>query len=386
MAHLDRRGGSSADPTAAEPVSAMPEHDHADHEMPHEPGREPGPDPGPEPGREPGREPGSVVNWALYVGGRRAAVDSYPEAVIRARRGEGFVWVGLHEPQTEDIAGVQQDFGLHPLAVEDAVHAHQRPKLDRYDGMLFAVFKTVRYVPHEEITETSEIVDTGEVMLFVGTNFVVTVRHGSHGGLQAVRQRLDAEPQLLALGPSAVLYAVADNIIDGYLEVTNLIPDDIDDTEELVFSSRRGRDIERVYQVKREVLELRRAVTPLAIPLYTLAHDSIPLIPDDIRTYFRDVEDHLTRAREAITGYEELLNTILQASIAQLAIVENEDVRRLAAWAAIIAVPTAIAGIYGMNFEYMPELGQVWGYPAVLIVIATVCFYLYRRFKRSGWL
>jgi magnesium transporter len=378
MAHLDRRGGSSADPPTPDAVSGVPEHDQADHKTPREPGRESR--------GEPGREPGSVVNWALYVGGRRAPVDSYPEAVIRARRGEGFVWVGLHEPQADDIAGVQQDFGLHPLAVEDAVHAHQRPKLDRYDGMLFAVFKTVRYVPHEEITETSEIVDTGEVMLFVGTNFVVTVRHGSHGGLQAVRQRLDAEPQLLALGPSAVLYAVADNIIDGYLEVTNLIPDDIDDTEELVFSSRRGRDIERVYQVKREVLELRRAVTPLAIPLYTLAHDSIPLIHDDIRTYFRDVEDHLTRAREAITGYEELLNTILQASIAQLAIVENEDVRRLAAWAAIIAVPTAIAGIYGMNFEYMPELGQVWGYPAVLIVITTVCFYLYQRFKRSGWL
>ena len=194
-----------------------------------------------EPDRE-RREPGSVVNWALYVTGHRVEVGSYAKAVMRARRGEGFVWIGLHEPQADDIAGVASDFDLHPLAVEDAVHAHQRPKLDRYDDMLFAVFKTVSYVPHEEITETSQIVDTGEIMLFVGPNFVVTVRHGSHGGLQAVRQRLEANPELLALGPSAVLYAVADNIVDGYLEVTNLIPADIDDTEELVFSSQRSRD------------------------------------------------------------------------------------------------------------------------------------------------
>jgi magnesium transporter len=363
MAHGDPTDRNPAGRTTSEPITSP-----LDNAEPHR------------------REPGCVVNWALYVAGHRAEVGSYAEAVMRARRGEGFVWIGLHEPQADDIAGVASDFDLHPLAVEDAVHAHQRPKLDRYDDMLFAVFKTVRYVPHEEITETSQIVDTGEIMLFVGTNFVVTVRHGSHGGLQAVRQRLEANPELLALGPSAVLYAVADNIVDAYLEVTNLIPADIDDTEELVFSTRRGRDIERVYQVKREVLELRRAVAPLSMPLYALSHDPIPQIHEDIREYFRDVEDHLTRAREAIAGYEELLNTILQASIAQLSIVENEDVRKLAAWAAIIAVPTAIAGIYGMNFQHMPELGQVWGYPAVLIVIATVCLYLYHRFKRAGWL
>jgi magnesium transporter len=328
----------------------------------------------------------SVVDWALYVDGRRAAVESYADAVVRARQGEGFVWIGLHEPRTEDIAGIAQDYDLHPLAVEDAVHAHQRPKLERYDDMLFAVLKTVAYVPHEKITETSQIVDTGEVMVFVGTEFVVTVRHGSHGGLKAVRQRLEADQQLLALGPSAVLYAIADNIVDTYLDVTSLIPADIDETEERVFAPQRERDVEGVYQVKRELVELRRAVSPLAGPLHTLAHEPTGLIHDDIREYFRDVEDHLTRAREAIAEYEDLLNTILQASVAQLSIVENEDVRKLAAWAAIIAVPTAIAGIYGMNFEHMPELTQRWGYPAVLIVIVMICAYLYYRFKRAGWL
>ncbi len=343
------------------------------------------------PGQQPPADDSSVaqdaiVDWALYSDGRRQVVPSYAEAVRRAQSGDGFVWIGMHEPTEVQLEGIATDFGLHPLAVEDAVVAHQRPKLDRYDDQLFMVFKTVSYVPHEDLDETSQIVDTGEVMVFLGAFFVVTVRHGSHGGLKQVRSRLEADPALLELGPSAVLHAISDTIVDNYVEVTDLIQDDIDLIEELVFSARRGRDVERVYLVKRELVELRRAVSPLAAPLRTLAERPMALIDESIQEYFRDVEDHLTRAREQISGYDDLLTSILQASLAQLSVAENEDMRKITAWAAIIATPTAIAGIYGMNFTFMPELDWRYGYFLVLLLIASVCFFLYTRFKRSGWL
>ncbi|HSK26173.1 MAG TPA: magnesium/cobalt transporter CorA, partial [Jiangellales bacterium] len=316
----------------------------------------------------------AVVDWALYVAGKRQPVPTYQEAVRRARRGDGFVWIGLHEPDEQELAGIAEDFDLHPLAVEDAIHAHQRPKLERYDDMHFTVFKTVRYVPHESVTEASQIVETGEVMVFLGAEFVVTVRHGEHGSLHAVRERLESQPALLALGPSSVLYAVADAVVDTYLDVAAQLEDDIDDIEERAFSRERDRDdIGRTYQVKRELLELRRSVTPLAAPLRHLAEQPVAEVDEEIREYFRDVEDHLTRAREMIASYDELLTSIIQASLAQLSMAENEDMRKITAWAAIIAVPTAIAGIYGMNFRHMPELDERWGYPAVLGVIAVIC-------------
>ena len=328
----------------------------------------------------------AVVDWALYVDGRRQQVSDYAEAVERSRAGEGFVWIGMHEPRETQLAGIAEDFGLHPLAVEDAVVAHQRPKVDRYEDQLFAVFKTVTYVPHDALDETSQIVNTGEVMVFLGATFVVTVRHGSHGGLRQVRTQLEADEDLLRRGPSAVLHAIADTIVDNYVDVTDRIEIDIDQIEELVFSARRSREVERVYFVKRELVELRRAVSPLAAPLGDLAQRPLALVDDTIREYFRDVEDHLTRVREQIAGYDELLTSILQASLAQLSVTENEDMRKITAWAAIIAVPTAIAGIYGMNFTHMPELEWVFGYPLVLLIIASVCTFLYTRFKRTGWL
>ena len=328
----------------------------------------------------------AIVDWALYTDGHRKPVTSYAEAVEQSRAGEGFVWIGMHEPSEEQLAGIAEDFGLHPLAVEDAVLAHQRPKVDRYEDQLFAVFKTVTYVPHDDLEETIQIVNTGEVMVFLGATFVVTVRHGSHGGLKQVRARLEADEDLLRRGPSAVLHAIADTIVDNYVDVTDRIEDDIDQIEELVFSARRRREVERVYFVKRELVELRRAVSPLAAPLGDLAQRPMALVDDTIREYFRDVEDHLTRAREQIAGYDDLLTSILQASLAQLSVTENEDMRKITAWAAIIAVPTAIAGIYGMNFTHMPELDWAYGYPMVLLIIAGVCTFLYTRFKRTGWL
>lgn len=335
---------------------------------------------------EPVVSPRAVVDWALYRDGARQQVASYRQAVRLARQGDGFLWVGLHEPAEPELAHIAAEFGLHRLAVEDAVHAHQRPKLDRYDEMLFVVLKTVRYAPHKDLTSTSEIVESGEVMVFLGAHFVVSVRHGEHGGLAEVRHRLERDRELLARGPSAVLHAIADDVVDAYLDVADMMQSDVDEIEESIFSDQRRRDVGRIYQVKRELLELRRAVTPLAVPLRTLAERPMPLVDEAVREYFRDVEDHLTRVREQVGAYDELLTSILQASLAQLSIAENEDMRRITAWAAIIAVPTAVTGVYGMNFTYMPELQWRFGYPLVLAVVVSACVLLYCGFRRNGWI
>ncbi|WP_020580215.1 magnesium and cobalt transport protein CorA [Actinopolymorpha alba] len=329
----------------------------------------------------------AIVDWAFYREGKRQEdVTSYADAVRRARRGGGFVWIGLFEPTESQLAGIADEFDLHPLAVEDAVTAHQRPKLERYDDSLFAVFKTVRYCPQEELTATSEVVETGEVMVFVGAEFVVTVRHGDHSELGQVRRQLQDNPEQLAHGPSAVLHAVADRVVDDYLTAVDRLQDDIDELEISVFSARGARNVGRVYQLKRQVLELKRSVAPLAVPLRQLAERPVRMVAPEIREYFRDVEDHLTRVREQVAAFDELLTSILQASLAQLTVAENEDMRKISAWVAILAVPTMIAGIYGMNFTHMPETDWRFGYPAVLLLILTICVVLHRYFKRNGWL
>jgi magnesium transporter len=328
----------------------------------------------------------AIVDWALYRDGMRETVASHHEAIDLARSDGGFVWIGLYEPNASELADIAEEFSLHPLAVEDAVHAHQRPKLELYGDSLFAVLKTVRYIPHEAVTETSEIVESGEIMVFLGDCFVVTVRHGEHGALKSVRDRLQDDPDILSRGPSSVLYAIADHVVDTYLAVADSIETDIDQIEEHAFAEWRGRDSGVVYQVKRELLKLRRAVNPLAQPLRVLVGTPLGVVDPKVRAYFRDVEDHLTRVQETIASYDELLTSLLMANLAQLSIAQNEDMRKITAWAAIIAVPTAIAGIYGMNFDYMPELGSRFGYPAVLLLIAVVCVVLYRGFKRNGWL
>jgi magnesium transporter len=328
----------------------------------------------------------AVVDWAFYRDGvRDTSVASYAEAVRRAAEGVGFVWIGLHEPNVEELAGIAAEFGLHPLAVEDAVTAHQRPKLDQYDDSLFLVLKTVAYVEHSQVTATSDIVTTGEVMVFVGRDFVVTVRHGDHGALRKLRHDLEADPKRLSHGPSAVLHAVADHVVDNYLVVAGELQDDIDEMESAVFSP-RGADTGQVYQLKREVLQFKRAITPLTTPMRTLAERPLDLVNPKVREYLRDVEDHLTKASEMANGYDELLTSVLQASLAQLSVAQNSDMRKISAWVAIFAVPTMIAGIYGMNFDHMPELRWTYGYPAVIAVILVLCFVLYRGFKRNGWL
>ncbi|MEU8757874.1 magnesium/cobalt transporter CorA [Streptomyces sp. NPDC048659] len=339
----------------------------------------------------PARSPlgSSVVNCVVYQEGvRRDPVRSVEEAVRRARKaGDGFVWIGLHEPEEKEFAGLAELFGLHPLAVEDAVHAHQRPKLERYGDVLFAVFKTVRYVEHDELTATSEVVDTGELMAFTGPDFVITIRHGGHGSLGPLREALETEPEHLAKGPSAVLHAIADHVVDDYLAVTDAVQDDLDAIETAVFSQQGHRgDVGRIYQLKRELLELKRAVTPLGQPLQRLATDPLPCVAPGMRPYFRDVADHLARVVEQVTSYDALLDSILQAHLAQVTVAQNEDMRKITAWAAIVAVPTMVCGVYGMNFEHMPELRWTYGYPLVLSVMATACLLIHRGFRRNGWL
>jgi magnesium transporter len=334
----------------------------------------------------------AMVDCGIYVDGQRAPGKYTHAAALNKvheleREGkDAFVWIGLHEPDEHQMQAVADVFCLHELAVEDAVHAHQRPKLERYDKTLFLVLKTVNYVEHASINIAREIVETGENMIFVGTDFVVTVRHGEHSGLADVRKRLDASPAILKLGPYAVMHAIADHVVDSYLDVTDLIETDIDTMEEDIFSPLAQTNIECIYLLKREVVELRRAVSPLTLGLQRILTDHNDMISVEVRRYMRDVLDHNIQASDRIASYDDMLSSLVQAALGKVAMQQNVDMRKISAWVAIAAVPTALAGIYGMNFDHMPELHQVWGYPAVLILMVVVCSLLYRTFRHNHWL
>ncbi|MFF6953013.1 magnesium and cobalt transport protein CorA [Streptomyces iakyrus] len=332
--------------------------------------------------------PAAVVDCALYEDGERIPGQVGLEKILdRINPGAGrFAWIGLYEPTAAQLQRVADAFDLHPLAVEDAVHAHQRPKLERYGDTLFLVLKTIVYCDHEEITPTSEIVDTGEIMVFAGPGFAITVRHGSAPPLDAVRRELEADRHHLGHGPAAVLHAVADLVVDHYLEVAEAFQTDIYTLESEVFSPDKPVDPARIYQLKRELLEFKRAVAPLAGPLQRLASGTLADIPASVTAYLRDVADHHQRATERIIGFDELVAGILNASTAQLSVQQNSDMRRISAMAALIAVPTMVAGVYGMNFDHMPELTWRYGYPAVLTVIVVVCTLIYRALRRNKWL
>ncbi|GAA0409870.1 magnesium and cobalt transport protein CorA [Streptomyces luteireticuli] len=326
-----------------------------------------------------------IVDFALYRDGRRTAAPAdFSDALDLARaEGNAFLWVGLHEPTEDELSLVTSEFALHPLAVEDAVKAHQRPKLEVYTGSLFVVLKPVVY------DDAADTVTTGELMLFLGDSFVVTVRHGEGSPLAGVRARLEEDPELLRRGPTAVLYAVGDAVADQYTEVAARLQDDLDELETEVFAplGADNRNIAmRIYGFKRQVVEFRRATVPLADPVARLAGAPLPFVDDSARPFFRDVGDHLARANEAVEALDRLLTDILSAHLAQMGVQQNDDMRKISAWAAMAAVPTMIAGIYGMNFAHMPELRQPWGYPAALLLMGGVVLGLHRWFKRRGWL
>jgi magnesium transporter len=334
----------------------------------------------------------AMVDCGIYQDGQRLP-GKYTHAAAIAKVHElersgidAFVWIGLHEPDDHQMQTVADVFGLHELAVEDAVHAHQRPKLERYDETLFMVLKTVKYVEHESMANAREVVETGEIMIFVGRDFVVTVRHGDFSGLAGLRRRLETSPATLKLGPYAVMHAIADHVVDHYLEVTDMIEVDVDAMEVEIFSLRKHTNIESIYLLKREVAELRRSVSPLTLALQRLATDHNDLVGIEVRRYMRDVLDHNISASDRIVSFDDMLSSLVQAALGKVAMQQNVDMRKISAWVAIAAVPTAVAGIYGMNFEHMPELKATWGYPAVLALMFVICFTLYRIFRRNEWL
>jgi magnesium transporter len=346
--------------------------------------------PHPEPDYVPAEQ--AVVDCGIYVDGVRLD-GSFTHAEARSKVAElqlagreAFAWIGLHEPDDHQMQEVASVFGLHPLAVEDAVQAHQRPKLERYDETLFLVLKTVNYVPHDSLVLTREVVETGEIMIFVSADFVVTVRHGEHGRLSDVRKRMDKDPEHMALGPFAVMHAIADSVVDHYLEVTHLMATDIDAIEEVAFTPGARTDVEPIYQIKREVVELRRSINPLSVPFARLQTEHKDLISKEVRRYLRDVSDHQSQVADQVASYDDMLTSLVQAALARVGMAQNDDMRKMAAWAALLAVPTMVAAIYGMNFKVMPELNWTWGYPGVMALMGVSCLFLYFRFRNRKWL
>ncbi|CAI9414646.1 magnesium/cobalt transporter CorA [Nocardioides sp. T2.26MG-1] len=322
-----------------------------------------------------------IVDCALYRDGKRTEGGTHwRELRAKADRDGDFVWIGMHEPSTAEVHEVAEVFGLHSLAVEDAVKAHQRPKLERFDDMVFLVLKTLWYVDEDDAVET------GEIAIFVGDDFVVTVRHGQGNELHSAREELETSRRVLSHGPGGVLYAVIDRVVDEYLDVVDELIVDVDEIEASVFSDDRTHDSARIYVLKRELAEVRRAVLPLREPLVRLAGGDVPSVTDQAAPFFRDVADHLARAAETVDSLDALLSTAFDAYLAQISVQQNDDMRKISAGAALVVVPTLIAGIYGMNFRHMPELEWTYGYPFALGLMAAVAVGLWVLFKKSGWL
>ena len=327
---------------------------------------------------EPKPQP-QVINCAAYSEGckiRDVAIDDISEVLKVPGH---FVWIGLHEPSEELLRKIQEEFGLHDLAVEDALRAHQRPKLEEYGEALFIVLRTGRI--------TDEGPEFGETHVFVGPSYVVTVRHGPSLSYADVRARCESTPHLLAKGPGFVLYALMDFIVDQYFPIVDYFEERLEALEEEIFDGMLERGtLSRIYELKRQLVAVKRAVSPLIDICNRLVRFDRALIPENARPYFRDIYDHVVRINESIDTLRELLTTALEANLSLASMQQNEVTKKLAAWAAILAVPTAIAGIYGMNFEYMPELHWEHGYASVMMAIVAACGFLYWRFRRSGWL
>jgi magnesium transporter len=323
----------------------------------------------------------AVVNSVAYAGGRRVGEVAIADISEVLKLSDRFVWIGLHEPDVALLAAVQGEFGLHDLAIEDAARAHQRPKLERYGESLFVVLRTAH------LDRESGGVDFGETHLFVGPAYVVSVRHGPSLPYVEVRSRCEASPSLLARGPGFVLYSLMDFVVDQYFPVLDAFEDKLEALEDEIFGKSFDRDTtERIYQLKRDLLEVKRAIAPLVDMCNRLVRTDMTLIPEDMRPYFRDVYDHVIRINEMIDTLRELLTTALEANLSLISVSQNDAMKRLAGWAAIFAVPTMIAGVYGMNFKFMPELEWQLGYPLVMGFMLGACGFLYYKFKRSGWL
>jgi len=321
----------------------------------------------------------TVVNCVAYADGRKVGnVDIEDISEILRFPGQ-FIWIGLHEPSEGTLRKIQEEFSLHDLAVEDALRAHQRPKLEEYGDCLFVVLRTARL-------ENGEC-SFGETHIFVGPRYVVTVRHGASLPYSEVRTRAESTPQLLRKGPGFVLYALMDFVVDHYFPIVDSLEEQLEDLEEEIFDHSFDRDtMQRIYELKRRLVTLKRAVSPLVEVCNRLMRFDVAIVPEDTRVYFRDVYDHVIRINETIDNLRELLTTALEANLSLISVGQNEVTKKLAGWAAILAVPTMIAGVYGMNFQFMPELEWRYGYFSIMGFMLSVCGFLFWRFRRAGWL
>jgi magnesium transporter len=320
-----------------------------------------------------------IVDSAIYVDGRRSAPYPLEEIYKACREKGGYAWVGLYEPTEDEFNSVAGEFGLHELAVKEAIKPHQRPKIERYGDSLFVVLKAARYV------EEQETVEFGEIHAFVGPDFIITVRHGEASKLREVRQRIESEPELLRRGPFAVLYTIMARVVDDYGPVVEGLENDIDEIEVEVFGGNPGAS-RRIYELTREVIQFHQATHPLAGALGSLTEAGTNDIDPEVRAYLRDVRDRALRVTERVEGFRELLSNILTVNFTIVGMQQNDQTKKISAWAAIVIVPTLIAGIYGMNFDFMPELHWRFGYLFALSLMALAALLLYLLFKRSGWL
>ncbi len=320
-----------------------------------------------------------LINCVAYQNGKKIGEIPVEEISDALARPGCFVWVGMVDATVEELECMQAEFELHPLAVEDALVGEQRPKIEEYGESLFAVMRPVEIVDGE--------LQIGELAVFVGPNYVLSVRRGSSHGFHDVRARCEREPELLRNGSGFVLYALMDAVVDRYFPVMDAMENRLETIEEQIFEKDAQRaNIEQLYELKREVLRFRHAVNPLTATAGKLHSGRVPRAVQDCGDYFRDVYDHLHRINISIDAIRDTINTAIQVNLSMVAIDESEVNKRLAAWAAIFAVATAFAGIWGMNFEHMPELRWKYGYPVALATMVGVCLYLYRRFRKSGWL
>ncbi len=336
-----------------------------------------------------------IIDSAIYVDGRRAAQPTTLEETYKAsRKLAGVAWIGLYQPTKEELRSVAAEFDLHELAVEDAIQTHQRAKIERYDEMLFIVLKAGRYV------DRAELIQLGEVHIFVGPDYVITLRHGEVPNLRGIRQKLESDPDLLRLGPMALLHGIIDRVVDDYTPVLAGLENDIDEIEIEVFSGNAGVS-RRTYELSREVIDFQRATKPLPSIVWTMIQEAQRRgIDDELLAHLRDVQDHALNVQERVQSFREVLQNILNVNLAVVGLAQNEEVKRLSevsieqndevkkisAWAAILFAPTLIGTIYGMNFAEIPELDWAFGYPFALLLMALVSLVLYGVFKRRGWL
>lgn len=328
----------------------------------------------------------SVDFCRVFIDGERLPGNfHYSTALEQVREGrKGYVWLSLREPSEEQMERVSEEFGIHDLIVEDAVTAHQRPKVERYSEQLFTVVRTVAYRDDEEVSDLREVISTGEVQILVGDDFVITIRHNAV--LPDLTTELTEDPEISALGPAAVAWKVSDYVVQEYMEVTNSLKLDIDELENEVFTPRRPINIDKIYMYKREVLEMKHAIDPLGPALKNALAIHKDLLGKSIRSYLRDVQDNAMIVTDNVSGFDERLSSLLDASVAKVTMQQNTDMRTISAVVGMAALPTMIAGVYGMNFEYMPELSWHYAYPVTLLVMLGSILGMYWWFRKNHWL